>query len=826
MEQNFMWLFQTRKCGWPDETDIQSLVKAKEKFCKKLLISTNTSHFHVYNVSETDRWENFNTVWQVTGFLRDIQLRFSLSSASSNIQVTPNNSGPQNQSHTANDDDMEVDALNKQKKNSGKKKSKSPMKSCIDCGGAFEKRRHWWTRCRDCQSKQPKRKMNNLEADSEEEAAEQQEAPELNDVSILTINSGCKYYEIGTSFQFGFDTVCQKIERAMYDNGANVTALDIDTFRKLENQFSVPIELNSSKKGSTVKQGDGSDMEGLLGTASLVLTLSDSMGYAVKPFKQEFLVFKKLNHPVIIGRNAMQKYAFKVIEYPQTSSMLINPSYRRIKKADQLFQISQDTVCHDSDNICQISSPISTDSKSENKIDSENLGVAKVSVPKNIYDRSFEDWKKDIEHIHTFEDRCIFEPKNKPEYGLMVLDCIDEDEDSASVNSSFKNLESDTVCLETRQGKVRVGKDLPKSLQSEVKQFFDSYKGSLFDLDSVGRTPNHSVKIKLKKGLSSEDIPPVRYIPLGPGFKITMSKMINEMVKKRVLRKTTKKANCCIFLVEKSSGGHRLICDLKMLNKVVEDFITHLQPIEEVLQELSQHSVFSYCDYGDAFFSIGCNSKESDIDIVASVAGSVDNYEFLAMPQGLKTASSVFISTMQDIFKEYLDWIKFYVDDGAIVSNTYDEMWTRMKLFFARSEENNLRIRLEKCAFFMKSINFLNFNVSKNKIGLSVEHQKAIKNLKLPDSLDQKARDSLAGFFNYFCRFVPMAKVCHILRNGSRTDCEKVLESVKTKLLDHNSLATVDFKQTLHIYVDASDSQAACMIFQGDSKKSLKLVTV
>ena len=74
------------------------------------------------------------------------------------------------------------------------------------------------------------------------------------------------------------------------------------------------------------------------------------------------------------------------------------------------------------------------------------------------------------------------------------------------------------------------------------------------------------------------------------------------MVGLGVLEKSTLPANSTIFIVQKTSGKWRLICDLRRYNDSIQDYVVHLPSPYELINRICMFDLFSYFDFPDAYF--------------------------------------------------------------------------------------------------------------------------------------------------------------------------------------------------------------------------------
>ena len=139
-----------------------------------------------------------------------------------------------------------------------------------------------------------------------------------------------------------------------------------------------------------------------------------------------------------------------------------------------------------------------------------------------------------------------------------------------------------------------------------------------------------------------------------------------------------------IFLVQKSSGKWRLICDLRKYNSRLQDYIVHLPSPYELINKICSFKLFSYCDYPDAYFNIPISQKSLlENPIVASVSGILRNVKYRRLPQGCKTSTGIFINILNAIYAKLQDFLFIFLDDSITCSGPSEEdHWKRLMLFF------------------------------------------------------------------------------------------------------------------------------------------------
>ena len=361
---------------------------------------------------------------------------------------------------------------------------------------------------------------------------------------------------------------------------------------------------------------------------------------------------------------------------------------------------------------------------------------------------------------------------------------------------------------------------------SRFIKFVNQFKGKVFDHTSLGKT-KHVCHPEMKPGVSASPTVP-KYMPLNPFMQSEAKVLVQKMVDLGVLEECNEPANSTIFIVQKSSGKWRLICDLKDFNKKIVDYVVHLPSPFELINKICTFKMFSYLDFSDAYFQIPLSEDcMKNNPIVASVSGLQYNYKYLRMAQGLKIATSWFIGILNQIYAKINEWVVNYLDDSVLGSEDNEELhFSRVVEFINITDEAGLRIALPKSVFFAKDLCFLNYSLTNGAWSLSDNQRKTINSLN-SDNMTKQKRESLAAFINHFNRFhTGVSFAARKIRdpNTSPDAIKSILENIKKSLIESPALKSVNFVDPLYIYTDASKFDCAGVILQR-GKNGVQLVT-
>ncbi|KFY47335.1 hypothetical protein V494_00038 [Pseudogymnoascus sp. VKM F-4513 (FW-928)] len=147
------------------------------------------------------------------------------------------------------------------------------------------------------------------------------------------------------------------------------------------------------------------------------------------------------------------------------------------------------------------------------------------------------------------------------------------------------------------------------------------------------------------------------------------------------------------------------------------------------------------------------------------------------MPFGLTNAPASMQRLMNDALHEYLDiFVIVYLDDILVYSTSKEEHVKHVKLVLEKIEKYNLLLKLEKCEFYIKQVEFL-----------------------------VKEVQAFLGFANFYCRFIAGYS-----------------KELKTKFTEAPILATFDPTKKIILKTDSSDFAIRACLNQPDKNGKFK----
>jgi len=189
-------------------------------------------------------------------------------------------------------------------------------------------------------------------------------------------------------------------------------------------------------------------------------------------------------------------------------------------------------------------------------------------------------------------------------------------------------------------------------------------------------------------------------------------------------------------------------------------------------------------------------------------------YEPMVMYFGLMNSPATFQTMINNLFRDLInqgDMVTF-IDDILVAINMeegYDEL---VEEVLKRLEENNLFVKLEKCKWKVREVEFLGVVIGPK--GVEMQREKIEGVLNWPASRNIKEVQKFLGLANYYKRFIKdfakIAALLHMLvRKKQKWKWEKkqeeVFEKLKVVFTTESILAIPDIDRKMRVEVDASD---------------------
>ena len=873
LDVEFQRIFEIRQMGWPFDTPDDNVQATKTKFVNALNFANELQKF-VYHEHRFADWANANTFFQVLSYLRELEYRFHNTPVSLN-PLKPTNNDPEAMqcNNCAQGQCSEHDTQKEVRKvnNAGQPLAERTCRN-TKCGNKFKPRRVHFVCCSsECNTTYKEGSSAPATANAARSAPsyssssrnkKRKPRKQVNNAHNKEVNSSESSGEVSKFFKRFFITpahvyhknseIPTVVPNSLFDTGAGPTLITLDRLKQL-NLLHTLVE---STKDPEIGGADSSHMVGFHGYATITMKLEDTIGILTEHFEIKCLVYDKLNHDFIIGQDSMVIGVNCFVVFPALDVLLFNATSRMFKKFSSTNRDRRRSINnvkqreHSADLVEKVArmnfgnAPTSSDPKSSTKKvhfapepttskanpvdlssmmfdDNESFMLA---VPgSTLNPKYFKMFNKTVQNI-TCNFMSAMENASKEDTALskvLTEGGLDGLIDTNSITSTG------TKILETKRGQVKVGEQLSEKTCTKLIDYVNKFDGNVFDTKTLGKT-KHTCDPELKDNLKPENAPP-KYMPLNEFMQGEAKVLVTNMLDLGVLKKSTLPANSTIFIVQKSSGKWRLICDLRKFNDRLKDYVVHLPSPYELINKICKFDLFSYVDFPDAYFSMPLSEYSMKHNpVVASVSGMHYNFQYVRMPQGLKPATACFINMLNEIYAPIQDFVVNYLDDSVIGSGDDEDLhFKKLKQFVEITDKAGLKLALAKSVFFTKNITFLNYTVSNRTWSIS-DNQRTTINALNTDNLTQTKRESLAAFITHFSRFhTGVSFAARKIRdpNSSVKTIDSILDNIKKKLVKASALRAANFKDELLIYTDASDLDCSGVVFQKGKNGKPELVT-
>ncbi|GFV04336.1 retrovirus-related Pol polyprotein from transposon 17.6 [Trichonephila clavipes] len=230
-----------------------------------------------------------------------------------------------------------------------------------------------------------------------------------------------------------------------------------------------------------------------------------------------------------------------------------------------------------------------------------------------------------------------------------------------------------------------------------------------------------------------------------------VNKQIEEWLNEGIIRPSSAEYASPIVMVKKKDRSSRMCIDYRILNqKLVKDKFP-LPIIEDVLDTLQEAKVYSTLDLRNGFFHV---DVDEDCRKYTSFIVPDGQFEFNKVPFGLSTSPGVFQRYVSSIFRDLTrkGIVISYLDDLVIPAKNEQEGLEKLKIIFEVAKKYGLEIKLKKCQFLKKKIEFLGHIVESGTIKPSPTKTLAVR--KFPEPTTIKQVQSFLGLTGYFRKYI------------------------------------------------------------------------
>lgn len=326
--------------------------------------------------------------------------------------------------------------------------------------------------------------------------------------------------------------------------------------------------------------------------------------------------------------------------------------------------------------------------------------------------------------------------------------------------------------------------------------------------------------IRLEEGT----IPPYRRnYRMSPAEIEVCREYVNDLLKKGFITPSNSPYGAPMMMIAKPSGGFRVVCDWRALNKKTIKMRFPLPRIDETLDRLKGAQIFSSCDLASGYFQIRISEEDAHKTAFTTPFGQ---YEFKVLGQGLVNAPSTFQSLMNRVFAPILNkFVVIYLDDILIYSKTPEEHVDHLKQVLDILKKEKLYAKMAKCEFNKTEVPFLGHIVGREGIKVNPKKIEVVQNWPVPTDVQQLRQ--FLGLTNYFRKFIlgyssisaplnELTKKHTNFKEAWKENHTLIFNQLKTALTTAPVLAFPDFEKPFTIVSDASLIGTGAVLLQDE----------
>lgn len=317
----------------------------------------------------------------------------------------------------------------------------------------------------------------------------------------------------------------------------------------------------------------------------------------------------------------------------------------------------------------------------------------------------------------------------------------------------------------------------------------------------------------------------VRQFRLSEKMKGEVINETRELEAQEIIRPSVSPYNSPAFMVGKKDefGGmtdNRFVINFRKINEynLIQDF--PIPKVEELIDGFSKCKYFSTLDIKSAFHQIELYPPHRQY--TAFTAGFL-KYEWNRMPFGLCSAPHTMQEAVTVLLRDLLgNGVHVYIDDVSIATEKRDDHDRLLKEVFTRLKKHNFQVKIKKCYFYAKQIEFLGFIVTPGQVRPNPNKIEAL--MKISEPKNRKQVQQFLGMANYYRRFIrnyshisrPLTKQTSIKNKFTfDDDCKEAFLTIKSKLAGNVMLQIVDYAERFYVSCDASDKAIGAVLAQG-----------
>ena len=286
---------------------------------------------------------------------------------------------------------------------------------------------------------------------------------------------------------------------------------------------------------------------------------------------------------------------------------------------------------------------------------------------------------------------------------------------------------------------------------------------------------------------------------------------VKEQLRKGYIQPSKSLQTVPVFFVGKKDGKKRMVQDYRYLNEWTIKNNYPLPLISDVLENIGTKTVFTKMDLRWGYNNV--RIKEGD-EWKAAFTTPEGSFEPTVMFFGLTNSPATFQAMMNELLRDLINTGKVvvFINDVIVGTETEEKHDELVAEVIKRLEENDLYVKLEKCKWKVREVEFLGVVIGPEEIKMERKKVKGVLEWPMPKCI--KDIQKFLGLANYYRQFIEeFATVARPLHNLVKKDKkwewtereEKVFKELKEKFTKEPVLAAPNIDKKMRMEIDASD---------------------
>ena len=298
--------------------------------------------------------------------------------------------------------------------------------------------------------------------------------------------------------------------------------------------------------------------------------------------------------------------------------------------------------------------------------------------------------------------------------------------------------------------------------------------------------------------------------PLSREEREEVREFVKEQLRKGYIWPSKSLQTALVFFVGKKDGKKRMVQDYRYLNEWTIKNNYPLPLISNVLENIGTKKVFTKMDLRWGYNNVRIKKDDEWKVVFTTLEGS---FEPTVMFFGLTNSPATFQAMMNELLRDLTNTgkVAVFINDIIVGTETEEGHNELVAEVIKRLEENDLYVKLEKCKWKVREVEFLGVVIGPE--GIKMEEGKVKEVVEWPTPKSVKDVQKFLGLANYYRRFIEgfatVAKPLHdLVKKDKKWEWmereERVFRELKGRFTKKPVLAAPDINKKMRLEVDAS----------------------